>query len=91
MGLIITLVVGGIVGWLASLLLRTHAQQGILLNVIIGILGSLLGAFFIGSQIGGGNLLDASIDPMTLIVSLIGSVVLLAIVHLLRRRRPPPQ
>ena len=89
MGLIISLVVGGIVGWLASLIMRTDAQQGILLNVIIGIIGSLLGAFFIGSQIGGGNLLDAAIDPMTLIVSLIGSVVLLGLVHLLRRRRRP--
>jgi uncharacterized membrane protein YeaQ/YmgE (transglycosylase-associated protein family) len=87
MGLIISLLVGGIVGWIASLVLRTSAQQGTLLNVIIGILGSLLGAFFLGSRFGGGNLLDAVIDPRTLVVSLIGSIFLLGIVHLVRRRR----
>ena len=47
MGLIIALVVGGIIGWLASIVMRTDAQQGILLNIVVGIIGSLLGAIIL--------------------------------------------
>ncbi|HZF42764.1 MAG TPA: GlsB/YeaQ/YmgE family stress response membrane protein, partial [Sphingomonadaceae bacterium] len=47
MGLIIALIVGGIIGWLASIVMRTDAQQGILLNVVVGIVGSLLGGFLL--------------------------------------------
>ena len=68
--------------------MRALSPQGILLNAIIGILGSLIGAFFIGSQIGGGNLLDSRIDPKTVLVSLVGAVLLLGIVYFGRGRKP---
>ena len=88
MGIIIWLVVGGICGWLASLIMRTDAQQGILLNVVVGIIGSLLGGFLLGPLLGGGNLLSGDLDVMTIVVALLGAIILLAIVNMFRRGRP---
>lgn len=81
-GLIIWLVVGGIVGWLASIIMRTDAQQGILLNIIVGIVG----AFLAGLVFNGGSIND-EIDIRSILISLLGAVVLLAIVNLFRRGR----
>jgi uncharacterized membrane protein YeaQ/YmgE (transglycosylase-associated protein family) len=53
MNLIIVLVVGGILGWLASIVMRTDAQQGIILNIVVGIIGALLGSFLLGPLLGG--------------------------------------
>ncbi|HEY0626486.1 MAG TPA: GlsB/YeaQ/YmgE family stress response membrane protein [Allosphingosinicella sp.] len=88
MNLIIALIIGGIIGWLASIVMRTDAQQGILLNVVVGIIGSLLGGFLLGPLLGGGNLLDGQFDIMTLVVALLGAIILLAIVNMFRRGRP---
>ena len=85
MGLIIALVVGGIIGWLASIVMRTDAQQGIFLNIVVGIVGSLLGGFLLAPLIGGGNLLSGTLDFRTLLVAFLGAVILLAIVNLFRR------
>jgi uncharacterized membrane protein YeaQ/YmgE (transglycosylase-associated protein family) len=87
MGLLLAIVVGGIIGWLASIVMRTDAQQGIFLNVVVGIVGSLLGGFILGPILGGGNLLEGSLDIRTLLVALLGSIILLAIVNLFRRGR----
>jgi len=80
MGLIVWLVIGGVVGWLASIVMRTDAQQGIFLNVIVGIVGA-----FIGGLLFGGSINNGAITPMTFLVSLIGAIILLAIVNLVRR------
>ena len=88
MNLIIALIIGGIIGWLASIVMRTDAQQGVLLNVVVGIIGSLLGGFLLGPLLGGGNLLDGNLDIMTLVVALLGAIILLAIVNMFRRGRP---
>ena len=85
MGLIILILVGGIIGWLASLVMRTDAQQGILLNVIVGIVGALLAGFILNPMIGGGNIMAGDFSGSSLIVSFLGAVVLLAIVNLVRR------
>lgn len=79
-GIIVWLVVGGIVGWLASLIMRTDAQQGILLNIVVGIVG----AFLAGLIIGGGSI-NEGITLESVLWSLLGAVVLLAIVNLIRR------
>jgi uncharacterized membrane protein YeaQ/YmgE (transglycosylase-associated protein family) len=79
-GIIVWLVVGGIVGWLASLIMRTDAQQGILLNIVVGIVG----AFVAGLIVGGGSIND-QITLESFLWSLLGAVVLLAIVNLIRR------
>jgi uncharacterized membrane protein YeaQ/YmgE (transglycosylase-associated protein family) len=86
MGLIIALIVGGVIGWLASIVMRTNAQQGIILNVVVGIVGSLLGSFLLGRFFGAdGNIMNNAFDLGVLLSALVGAVILLAIVNLFRR------
>ena len=85
MGLIILIIIGGILGWLASIVMRTDAQQGILLNVVVGIVGALLAGFILNPLIGGGNIMSGDFSGSSLLVSFLGAVVLLAIVNLIRR------
>ncbi|MEO5587030.1 MAG: GlsB/YeaQ/YmgE family stress response membrane protein [Novosphingobium sp.] len=85
MGLIILIIIGGILGWLASIVMRTDGQQGILLNVIVGVVGALLAGFIINPMIGGGNIMNGDFSGSSLLVSFLGAVVLLAIVNLVRR------
>lgn len=87
-GLIIWLVVGGIIGWIASKIMRTDAQQGIFLNIVVGIVGAFLGGWIGGMLgLGGGDINDGAFNIMSLLMSLVGAVVLLAIVNLFRRGR----
>jgi uncharacterized membrane protein YeaQ/YmgE (transglycosylase-associated protein family) len=81
MGIIIWLIVGGIVGWLASLIMRTDAQQGVLLNIAVGIIGAVIGGVILGR----GNINNSGLTVTTFLVSLVGAVILLAIVNLVRR------
>jgi uncharacterized membrane protein YeaQ/YmgE (transglycosylase-associated protein family) len=81
MGLIVWLIIGGIVGWLASMIMRTDAQQGVLLNIVVGIVGAVIGGLILGR----GNINNAGLSVSTFLVSLLGAVVLLAIVNLVRR------
>lgn len=85
MNLIILLIVGGILGWLASIVMRTDAQQGIILNVVVGIVGALLAGFLISPLVGVPPITSAGLSVATLLVSFVGAVVLLAIVNLFRR------
>lgn len=80
MGLIIWLIVGGVIGWLASLVMRADAQQGILLNIVVGIIGAFIG----GILVAGGSI-NSGITVTSFIVSLVGAIILLAIVNLIRR------
>ena len=79
-GFIIWIIIGGIVGWLASIVMRTDAQQGVLLNIVVGIVG----AFLAGLVLGGGSI-NQDINLTSIIASLVGAIVLLAIVNLFRR------
>jgi len=85
MGLILALIIGGIIGWLASIVMRTNAQQGILLNIVVGIIGSLLGSFLLGGFFGAEGSILNSLDGGTLLAAFIGAVILLAVVNLFRR------
>lgn len=85
MGLIVLIIVGGILGWLASIVMRTDGQQGILLNVVVGIVGALLAGFILNPLVGGGNIMSGDFSASALLVSFLGAVVLLAIVNLFRR------
>lgn len=82
MGIILWIIFGGLVGWVASMIMKTNAQQGIILNVIVGIVGAVLGgwimSFFGKSGVGTFNL-------YSFLVALLGAVVLVAIVKALRR------
>jgi len=80
MNFILWLVVGGVIGWLASIIMRTDAQQGILLNVIVGIIGA-----FIGGLIFSGGSINQGLNLTSFLISLLGAVILLAIVNLFRR------
>jgi len=84
---IIAIVMGGVIGWLASIVMRTDAQQGIFLNIIVGCVGSILGRFLFGSFLGGGHLRGDAFDPMTLLTAFLGAVILLGVVNLIRRGR----
>jgi len=85
MSFIIWLIVGGFVGWLASLIMRTDAQQGVLLNIVVGIIGAFLGGFLLAPLFGTGTINQGDFSISGLIVSLLGAVILLAIVNLIRR------
>ena len=87
MNFIIWLIVGGLIGWIASMIMRTDAQQGILLNVVVGIVGAFIGGWLISPLLGAGNINSGDFSIMGLIVSLIGAVILLAIVNFFRRGR----
>jgi len=84
-GLIILLIVGGVIGWVASMIMRTNGQQGIVLNIVVGIVGALLAGFIVTPLIGGAPITSGVISLQSIIVSLVGSVVLLAIINLFRR------
>jgi uncharacterized membrane protein YeaQ/YmgE (transglycosylase-associated protein family) len=87
MNLLVWLVVGGLVGWVASMLMRTDGQQGILLNVVVGIVGAFLGGWLLAPMFGTGTINQSDFSLGSLVVSLLGAVILLAIVNLVRRGR----
>ena len=86
MNLIIWLIVGGIVGWLASIVMKRDGQQGILLNIVVGIIGALLAGAVISPLVGVGTI-NSSFSLGSFLVSLIGAIILLALVNLFTRGR----
>jgi uncharacterized membrane protein YeaQ/YmgE (transglycosylase-associated protein family) len=88
MNIIIWLIVGGLIGWLASLVMRTDAQQGIVLNVVVGIVGALLGGFLLSPLVGAGTINQDNFSLPALLVSFGGAIILLFIVNMVRRGRP---
>ncbi len=87
MTFIFIIIIGGILGWLASMIMRTNAEQGVFLNVIVGIVGAILGGLLISPLIGGRPITSGDFSLEALLVSLLGAVILLAIVNLVRRGR----
>lgn len=77
MGIIIWLIVGGIVGWLASIIMRR--DEGIILNVVVGIVGALIAGWLFGGGI------NQAITLWTFVWSIVGAVILLAIINLFTR------
>jgi uncharacterized membrane protein YeaQ/YmgE (transglycosylase-associated protein family) len=87
MNVIIWLIVGGLIGWLASKIMNTDAQQGIGLNVVVGVTGALLAGWLITPLIGGATINQGDFSLGGFVISLLGAIVLLAIVNLFRRGR----
>jgi uncharacterized membrane protein YeaQ/YmgE (transglycosylase-associated protein family) len=85
MGLIILLIVGGLIGWVASMIMRTDGQQGIFLNIVVGIVGALLAGFILTPLVGGAPITSGEISLPSILLSLLGAIVLLAIINLFRR------
>jgi uncharacterized membrane protein YeaQ/YmgE (transglycosylase-associated protein family) len=85
MNFIIWIVVGGLLGWVASMIMRTDAQQGLFLNIVVGIVGALLAGWVISPLVGIGTINQNAFSLGAMLVSLIGAIILLAIVNLVRR------
>lgn len=86
MNLIIYLIVGAVVGYIASRIMHTNSQQGLIIDIVVGIAGAFLAGYFISPLLGVGTINDA-ITLSTFLVSLLGAVILLAIVKLFTGRR----
>ena len=84
-GFIVWIVVGGILGWVASMIMKTDGQQGTLLNIIVGIVGAVVAGWLISPLVGVGTINQGNFSLTALVVSLLGAVVLLAVVNLFRR------
>jgi uncharacterized membrane protein YeaQ/YmgE (transglycosylase-associated protein family) len=84
MNLIIYLIAGAIVGYIASRIMRTNSQQGLLLDIVVGVVGAFLAGYFITPLVGVGTINDAITLP-TMLVTLLGSVVLIWIYKQIRR------
>ena len=87
MNLIIVLIVGGLIGWVASIVMRTNAQQGILLNVVVGIVGAFLAGWFVAPLAGIGGINQVEFSTPSMVVSLLGALVFVALVNVARRPR----
>lgn len=81
---IIWLLLGGVIGWLASIVMNTNAKQGTLLNVVVGIVGSMLGGALISPMLGEGTINNGDFSLGGLLVSFIGAILLLALVNLFK-------
>lgn len=88
MNFIIWIIIGGILGWVASMIMRTDEQQGMILNVVVGIVGALLGGWLLAPLFGTGTINQNDFSIGSLLVSLLGAVILLAIVNLFRKGKP---
>jgi len=78
MNVLVTIIIGGIIGWLASILMKTNAQMGILANVVVGIIGSFLGSALAGAL---GMRVHAGIESW--IVAVLGAAVLIGLLRAL--------
>jgi uncharacterized membrane protein YeaQ/YmgE (transglycosylase-associated protein family) len=87
MNFIVWLVIGGLLGWVASMIMGTNARQGIILNVVVGIVGAFLGGLLLAPLFGTGTINQSDFSIGSLLVSLLGAVILLAVVNFFRRRR----
>lgn len=85
MNFIIWLIVGGVVGWLASMVMNTDGQQGTFLNIIVGIVGAFVAGLLLTPLFGISTINQNNFSFPAFMVSLMGAVILLAFVKLVRR------
>jgi uncharacterized membrane protein YeaQ/YmgE (transglycosylase-associated protein family) len=85
MNIILWLTVGGLIGWMASLFMGTDERQGIILNVVVGVVGAALGGWLLGNTFGASTINQGNLGLSGLLVSLVGAIILIAIVMFYRR------
>ncbi len=85
MNFILWLILGGVIGWLASIVMKTNDQQGVFLNIVVGLIGAVLGGWLISPMVGVGTINQNDFSLAAMFISFIGAAILLAIVNLLRR------
>ena len=81
MGIIVWIIFGGVAGWVGSMIMGTDGQQGIILNIVVGIIGASLGGYIMNFFGSGGV---SGFNLYSFMVAVIGAVVLLAILRLIR-------
>ena len=86
MGLVFLIVVGGILGWIAAIIMRAEDGRGMMLNVAAGIGGALLTGLFVVPAFGSGDILEGHYSVGGLVTALVGAVAVLLLVNLLRDR-----
>lgn len=84
---LLIIIIGGILGWLASKVMGTDAQQGVILNVIVGIVGALLAGLLLSPLLGVAPITSGNFSIGALLISFVGAIILLAIVNFFRRGR----
>lgn len=82
---IIWIVVGAIIGWLASMIMHTNGSQGTLIDIVVGIVGAFIAGLVLSPLLGVGTINDGNFSLGSLVVSLLGAVILLAVVKMFRR------
>jgi len=87
MNIILWLIAGAVIGWLASRIMGTNSQQGLILDIVVGVIGAFLAGWFLTPIFGIGMINQNNFSLPALLVSLLGAVILLAIVRLFRRGR----
>jgi uncharacterized membrane protein YeaQ/YmgE (transglycosylase-associated protein family) len=85
MNILIYLIIGAFVGWVASRIMGTDRQQGLLLNIVVGIVGAFVAGWFISPLLGISTINQGNFSIPALLVSLGGAVILLAVINLFRR------
>ena len=83
--LMVWLAVGGVIGWVASMVMKTDSQQGIFLNVVVGVAGALVAGWVTSPLVGSGTINQGDFTVSSLVASFVGAVLLLGIVNLFRR------
>ena len=85
MSWIVAIIVGGIVGWLASIIMKTNAEQGLLLNIVVGVVGALLGKWVFADLLGIGSAASAgTLSLYGILWGLIGAIILIGLLKLVR-------
>ena len=87
MSFILWIIVGGLLGWVASMIMGTNDTQGKLLNIVVGIIGAFLSGLLLAPMLGTGTINQGDFSIGSLLVSLVGAVVLLFIVGLFRGKK----
>lgn len=82
---IIWIIVGAILGWVASIVMRTDAQQGTLLNIVVGIIGAFVAGLVLTPLFGVGTINQNNFSLASLLISLLGAIILLGVVNMFRR------
>jgi len=87
MNLLLWIFFGGILGWIASMMMGTDGQQGVLLNVVVGIVGAFIAGLLISPLLGAGTINQSDFSLPSMLISLLGAVIFLALVNAFRGRR----
>ena len=82
---LVYIIVGGLIGWVASIVMHTNAQQGILLNIVVGIIGAFIAGIVLTPLFGISTIGQGNYSLAAILVTLLGAVILLAVVNLFRR------